>query len=487
MLKNSDEKLDLLYLEEFECVTQEMNASVQFRDPSNKSPIFETGRLYINSRSLIFVPKTSTKPFYKFLFKYFSDKPHINPGSPGFDIYVNKIVEIKRDGPPSSYFYQAVKSKEDETIHLEVDSEMNLKDIVSWVCTLIDLKDEDSNIDDMVQHVTNLMVNRFNIQGLDNRITESATESLVIKGDMLVQRILPMVEYYGFLYLTNKNFYLKSVVTSSSNNYVKVPLKSITKVMKRRLYLINCALEIELEDKSYYYFGFKHQEGRDRFYDILLSYCTTKVVTEKSLHLLQTMWLNREISNYDYLLNLNHLALRSFNDLSQYPVFPWLLVNFDSETIDLEDEANYRNLKEPIGALNKRRLEFFRRRYQQLPEGEKFMYGTHYSTPGYVCGYLLRSHPLYMLRLQNGKFDLPDRLFYSVKKDWKNCYEHDGCVKELLPEFYGSNTDFLINKLHLKLGIRQNSKMVNNVKLPKWAKTPDEYLYINRQGKLNSS
>lgn len=48
----------------------------------------------------------------------------------------------------------------------------------------------------------------------------------------------------------------------------------------------------------------------------------------------------------------------------------------------------------------------------------KFLYGTHFSTPGYVIGYLLRKHPQYMLNLQSGRFDKADRLFFSVKKDW---------------------------------------------------------------------
>lgn len=30
----------------------------------------------------------------------------------------------------------------------------------------------------------------------------------------------------------------------------------------------------------------------------------------------------------------------------------------------------------------------------------KFLYGTHYSTPGYVIGYLVRKKPEYMLKLQ---------------------------------------------------------------------------------------
>lgn len=49
----------------------------------------------------------------------------------------------------------------------------------------------------------------------------------------------------------------------------------------------------------------------------------------------------------------------------------------------------------------------------------KFMYGTHYSTPGYVIGYLVRKFPHYMLKLQSGRFDKPDRLFKSLKSDWK--------------------------------------------------------------------
>ena len=31
-----------------------------------------------------------------------------------------------------------------------------------------------------------------------------------------------------------------------------------------------------------------------------------------------------EISNFQYLMHLNTLAGRSYNDLTQYPVFPWV-------------------------------------------------------------------------------------------------------------------------------------------------------------------
>ena len=48
---------------------------------------------------------------------------------------------------------------------------------------------------------------------------------------------------------------------------------------------------------------------------------------------------------------------RSLNDLSQYYVMPWVLSNYESETIDLEDEANYRDLSKPMGAQLKERRE----------------------------------------------------------------------------------------------------------------------------------
>lgn len=38
------------------------------------------------------------------------------------------------------------------------------------------------------------------------------------------------------------------------------------------------------------------------------------------------------------------MAGRSFCDLNQYPVFPWVLTNYESDTLDLTDPNNYRDL-----------------------------------------------------------------------------------------------------------------------------------------------
>ena len=63
---------------------------------------------------------------------------------------------------------------------------------------------------------------------------------------------------------------------------------------------------------------------------------------------------------------LNLLAGRTYNDLNQYPVFPWVLADYTSEQLDLNDAASFRDLSKPIGALSEKRAQFFRDRYDSL-------------------------------------------------------------------------------------------------------------------------
>lgn len=71
-------------------------------------------------------------------------------------------------------------------------------------------------------------------------------------------------------------------------------------------------------------------------------------------------WLNHEISNFEYLTRLNRLAGRTYNDLSQYPVFPWVLADYTSSTIDLRDPRVYRDFAFPMGAQLEARREMLK-------------------------------------------------------------------------------------------------------------------------------
>lgn len=49
------------------------------------------------------------------------------------------------------------------------------------------------------------------------------------------------------------------------------------------------------------------------------------------LKALTSLWENGRISNYTYLISINIISGRTFSDLSQYPVFPWLLNSYELE------------------------------------------------------------------------------------------------------------------------------------------------------------
>ena len=57
-----------------------------------------------------------------------------------------------------------------------------------------------------------------------------------------------------------------------------------------------------------------------------------------------TRWQRREISNFDYLMFLNTIAGRTYSDLNQYPVFPWVLSDYSSRILDLDDPSSFRDL-----------------------------------------------------------------------------------------------------------------------------------------------
>ncbi len=252
-----------------------------------------------------------------------------------------------------------------------------------------------------------------------------------------------------------------------------------------------------LSAMSSIYLDFGPGEKRDEAANAIMTRAppsTVKQWPEKSAHFLHEHlrnitigWVKGRVSNFDYLMALNCLSGRSFNDLCQYPVFPWVLSNYTSDEIpDLSDESNYRDLTKPMGALNPQRLEEFLERFETFddPVIPPFMYGSHYSTSaGVVLHFLVRMHPFASLhrQLQSGHFDVADRLFSSVPRTWDMCTGQSAAeVKELTPEWY-CNPSFLRNQNNFKLGSSQDGEVLGDVELPPWAKgSPDKFVEVMR-------
>lgn len=53
-------------------------------------------------------------------------------------------------------------------------------------------------------------------------------------------------------------------------------------------------------------------------------------------------WRQGEITNFEYLMELNKLAGRTFNDLMQFPVFPFIVADYRSTELDLRKTDSFR-------------------------------------------------------------------------------------------------------------------------------------------------
>lgn len=205
-------------------------------------------------------------------------------------------------------------------------------------------------------------------------------------------------------------------------------------------------------------------------------------------------WVKGELSNFHYLMLVNTMAGRTFNDLTQYPVFPWVLADYTSEELDLSNPKTFRDLSKPMGCQTLEREAEYKDRYQSFAEmadhnSPPFHYGTHYSSAMIVTSYLIRLQPFvksYLL-LQGGNFDHADRMFYSIEKAWNSASRINMTdVRELIPEFYYL-PEFLVNANKYDFGTRQGSeKAIDSVDLPPWAKGDPKIFIAKHREALES-
>lgn len=192
-------------------------------------------------------------------------------------------------------------------------------------------------------------------------------------------------------------------------------------------------------------------------------------------------WIKGSMTNFEYLLQLNMFSGRSFNDMSMYPIIPWVIADYESLFLDLKDPKSFRDLSKPIGALNEERLNMLKSKLDALRMAgiaEPFIYSSTYNCPLSIFLYLIRLEPFTTLhiQMQSGRFDLPTRLFTSIQTLWECSTNNGNDYRELTPEFF-SSPEFLTNSNNLPLGISET----NNVEMPKWASSPFDFVYKNRK------
>ncbi|KAG5286169.1 hypothetical protein AALO_G00011740 [Alosa alosa] len=324
------------------------------------------------------------------------------------------------------------------------------------------------------------------------------------------QLVAPAVVVKGTLSITASEVYFEvdeeepsfkkidpKILTYTEGLHGKWLFTEIRAIFSRRYLLQNTALELFMANRTAVMFNFPDAATVKKVVHCLpragvgtnFGLPQTRrisLASPKQLYKASSMtqrWQRREISNFEYLMFLNTISGRTFNDLNQYPVFPWVITNYESEELDLTLPSNFRDLSKPIGALNPKRAAFFSDRYESWEDDQvpKFHYGTHYSTSSFTQMWLLRIEPFttFFLNFQGGKFDHADRTFSSVSRAWRNCQRDTSDVKELIPEFYYL-PEMFVNSNNYNLGVMDDGSVVSDVELPAWAKDPEEFVRINR-------
>ncbi len=278
------------------------------------------------------------------------------------------------------------------------------------------------------------------------------------------------------------------------NKYNIIFYKDIKEIIKRKICFNYIGYEIFMKDNHSYLFNFFNKQNINSFLDTLKNYTQdtlrlssknsfneeTKKKSDKnflkySIKLIKNSnykiiddplddfkkmqykkkYQKGELSNFNYLLLINKYSSRSYNDNNQYLIFPLLFMDVE--------RTRKRDLSLAI-SLNKENNSETKSKIMSNKKNLGFYFNQHYSTGGFILYYLVRLIPFTFsqIEFQSGKFDLPARLFSSLKNFlFFLSITYDN--RELIPEFY-FNYEFLLNLNYNDFGI---------------LKTEDEYYHLH--------
>ena len=345
--------------------------------------------------------------------------------------------------------------------------------------------------------------------------------------------------------------------------YMKIPFNEIELIFKRRYYFKKNTLEFYTQSRKSYFFRIDENKYKS-FLDIMkyhlkndleditidyskyeekvgfinkncrlynynnyyILFNTKKYSSIKFLYLKWTKW---EVSTFTLLNAMNIYSNRSYNDINQYPVFPWIITDYTSKvfpnldnnqnkTINTVNNANnntttntssqdnnvpiIRPFNTPMGMIDfideaKERKENYKEHWESLENDDDKddnydRYGSHYSTSLYLTYYLVRVFPFSYIRieLQGKNFDDPNRLFNSLSNSFECAITQKSDLRELIPEFF-CFPEMFYNNNDLNLGNIEDEKTkkpipVNDIEMPPWAKG-DAYIFVKKHRELLES
>ena len=292
----------------------------------------------------------------------------------------------------------------------------------------------------------------------------------------------------------SKNDDLTYICCSSKFDFLKTDKKiilefnGILEIFQRRYLYLPIALEIFMKNGRSFLFNFFNEEENNFVLDFL-SKKGIKIIKNPKQYFnneeFSQKWKNNQITTFDYLLLLNKFSSRSYNELDQYPIMPWIF---------LKDEKE-RNFDLPMSIQNEESLDLYRNESIDSEIETYKSHSSHYSTSSYVCYYLMRVNPFTydMIKLQSNSFDSPERQFIDIGNTLFLCADAKN-NRELIPEIY-SIPELYMNLNYNDFGKLTISKLssgrINNINVIPYADNIFGFVYkikknINYNEKINN-
>ena len=189
--------------------------------------------------------------------------------------------------------------------------------------------------------------------------------------------------------INNVNWLLGSQEVDYSNRNKKIYIfkKEITEIINRRFLYLFQACELYLKNGKSYFFNFYTEKNKEKFFNLLSHNYNIKIISDLKTDFEKSgftkKWLDNSISTLEYLLFINKYSCRSYNDVNQYPVFPWLIIYGNKE----------RDLKYTTAAQTEDQRMVLREKFPFSSQNFLYHYTTHYSNASFLIYYLIRINP----------------------------------------------------------------------------------------------
>ena len=357
------------------------------------------------------------------------------------------------------YFINKAKESKAKRIFPKISEE---KDILNYI---IDKNDNSNNIIFIVDLITNRSV---------------YFGELIITKHLIYFHSMDKDKYFkGKTEKEIENYLLCSPKCdySTRNKKLYIFKKEITEIINRRFLYSFQACEFYLKNGKSYYFNLYSEDKKIEFFSLFgnkdYNQHDIKIISDLKTEFKKkdytNQWLKNKISTLEYLLFINKYSCRSYNDINQYPVFPWLRIIGDK----------IRDLKNTIAAQTEDSRMMLKEKYSLSSETFPYHYTTHYSNASFLLYYLVRINPFTdnQITLQNNKFDAPARQFNSIDELLK-ILSSTSQPREIIPEFF-ITTEFYYNYNCNFFGIRNKKDLINNLQNKSGYDSPLDYILSN--------